>query len=144
MKAMRFALVVTLAFLLLGPFGHSTTAQNGKTQSDKDPSVVDWEDMRYPLAARLRHAEGVVVVRVKLNNGGKVTGAEALSGPKDLVPDCLTNAKTWRFAANSRDNAIIVYWFHIEGECHGSGPSLFALFAPNLAKITSCEGHIEP
>jgi Gram-negative bacterial TonB protein C-terminal len=144
MRAMVYGLGIALVLLVLGLFDRSVRAQKSEKQRDEQPSVVDFEDMKYPLAARLKHTEGVVVLRVRLNKDGEVLGAEALSGPRDLVPDCLANAKTWRFLPNSGESAIIVYWFRIEGLCHGFVSSQFAVFASNFARITSCEAHVEP
>lgn len=144
MKAIRYRLGLVLGLVFLLSPAHPTASQKTENQKQDEPTVVDFEEMRYPLAARLKHSEGVVVIQVKLSKDGKVLGTDALSGPKDLIPDSLSNVKTWRFAPNSHDSAIGVYWFHIEGLCHGYGSSQFAFFASNFARVTSCEAHIEP
>ncbi len=44
-----------------------------------------------------------------LDDQGKVVQAVALSGNDLLLPDCLVNAKKWRFKPNSMRAAVIVY-----------------------------------
>ena len=113
------------------------------TFQDERPKIVRFEDMRYPLAARVQHVQGVVVVKVDVDAGGVVTAATVLSGPRELVPESLKNAQKWRFAPKSPGSLPIVYEFRIEGLCNNPCPSHFIVFPPNLAVITIGEAVID-
>lgn len=107
---------------------------------DEDIGVINFMDIGYPLAARLNHVQGAVVVRVKLGNDGYVVDAEAVSGAKLLIPDCLANAKKWRFSTSKGKTAIIVYWFNIDGGlCLSSLSNQFVFYPPNVVTVRSCE-----
>jgi hypothetical protein len=87
--------------------------------------------------------EGVVVVRVKLDDSGKVVESTALSGDQLLVHDCPENVKKWHFHPNARRAAVIVYNFRLAGwECQ-TEPSFFMLQRPNFATINGCEIPLE-
>ena len=97
---------------------------------------MDFKELRYPS---LGTAQGVVVVRVKLDNQGKVVNAEALSGAPLLVQPSVVNAKTWRFKPNSQKAAIVVYNFRVKGVCFSANwSSQMILYPPNFAVITAC------
>lgn len=82
--------------------------------------------------------QGAVVVKVTLDDDGKVASAFAISGNKTLIPDTLANAKRWRFKSNPQKSAVIVYEFRLtEGTCHDNSHSLFQLIHPNFASITA-------
>lgn len=100
------------------------------------PRVASFEDIRYPLAARLQHVQGVVVVKVEVDENGIVTSASALSGPRELVAECLANAKKWRFSPKMPGSLPIVYDFRIDGLCNHPCASHFVIHPPNLAVIT--------
>ncbi len=141
MKATR-KLCVALGILLeLIVLPCIVAAQTG-TIYNKDIHVVDYKDMQFPAMALTVRDEGIVVVQVKLDNQGKVTDAEALSGPSLLTYGSVENAKKWRFEPNPPKAAIIVYRFRIEGDCHvgpyGGAPSQMIFFPPNFAEITVC------
>lgn len=116
------------------------------TIDNKDIHVVDYEDMYFPALAFMARIQGVVVVQVKLDNQGKVTDSEALSGPAFLTQGSAENARKWKFEPNSEKAAIIVYSFRIEGDCHpasnGGFTSQMIFFPPNFAKITACASPI--
>jgi hypothetical protein len=102
-----------------------------------------FEEMAYPLKAWLTHAEGAVVILLKLDDDGRVLTSTALSGARALVPDCISNSKRWRFPPGSRRSAILIYLFRIEGVCHLPCRSQFLFRPPNLATITIGEPTIE-
>ena len=103
---------------------------------DDRPKVARFEDMRYPLVARVQHVEGVVVVKVEVDEKGAVVTATALSGPRELVPESILNAKKWRFIERNAGNLLIVYEFRIAGLCNQPCPSHFVVRPPNFAVIT--------
>jgi TonB family protein len=112
---------------------------------DKDIRVGNFQEMRYPLEARLLHIQGVVVVRAKLDKDGKVIDAQAISGARSLIPDTLTNVKTWNFAPNTQKTVVIVYHFKIEdGLCMSELSSQFVFYPPNLMTVRSCEPVVMP
>ncbi len=98
--------------------------------------VAHFEDLAYPLRARLSHVEGAVVVRVKINGSGEVTDAGAISGAKLLIPDVVANAKKWRFFSDSARVAVLVYDFRFEGMCSAPCPSHLVFRPPNRAYVT--------
>jgi|SRR5882724_11993773 len=112
--------------------------QNGAVD-DKDIRVVDFEDMKYPPVARASRIQGVVVIRVKLDGGGRVAETSAVSGMELLVRDSLLNAKKWRFKPNSEKGAVIVYVFRLPGgECK-SEVSLAMFRPPNIMTVIGCD-----
>ncbi len=136
---MRLNRCVTFAGLLCFTVGSVRfLACQDHTISDKEISVLKYEDLTYPTEARASWTEGTVVVRVKLDGNGNVTNATAISGAAALIPDCLANARKWRFRPNEHESSIIVYDFRMPGgEC--KAPSFFMLMKPNFARITGCE-----
>ena len=101
------------------------------------------EEMEYPLAARLKQVQGVVVIVVEVDQAGKAVRTSALSGPRLLVPGALANAKTWTFHRTSIGRAVIVYDFRIEGSCKLPCRSQFLFRAPNVAVIRTGQPMIE-
>jgi outer membrane biosynthesis protein TonB len=69
-------------------------AQSGEsvTTYDEEISVLKFEPLIFPIGARVRHVQGVVVVRASLDANGNVLEASAISGAKALVPDCLATS----------------------------------------------------
>jgi TonB family protein len=144
MKATMRCSLLALTLLLFTPF-NTITAKQGGTIWDDDIKIVDFEELRYPLSARLAHVQGVVVVRVTLDDRGKVVDSVAISGAKSLITDSVSNAKNWRFRPSAQKAAVIVYQFRIDdGLCHGAASSHFVFRPPNFASITSCESVVEP
>ncbi len=110
---------------------------------NEDIGIVRFEVLTYPVVARGTHAEGAVVVRVKVDSDGKVASAIAISGPKLLIPDCVSNAKKWLFKPEKSRDVVIVYIFKFEGLCYSSCPSSFHFSPPNAATITVGEGVVQ-
>jgi TonB family protein len=134
---------IVLLLLMFGALGCVfAQSQKDRTIYDKEISVLDYEDLVFPAIAATAHVEGVVVVRIELDDNGKVLDAEALSGPDLLVHQTVENARKWRFKPNPKHAAIIVYNFRIEGVCHsvrqGSSFSQMIFYPPNFAAITAC------
>jgi TonB family protein len=138
MKRTARPLISVIVLFALGALT-PVVAQEDKVVFDKDIRVEAYEELSYPLPARTQRIQGVVIVRVKLDDEGRATDAVAISGADALVGDCLANAKKWRFQPNLRKSAIIAYHFKMPGgECK-SPYSLFILERPNLVTITGCE-----
>jgi hypothetical protein len=140
---MKKLLVTVIALLLcsvaVSPLrGGQDNPPGEKAISDKALKLVDYEDLTYPPVGRTAHVEGVVVIRAKLNDQGKVTDAVAISGNEVLIPASIENAKRWRFQPNSERAAIIVYNFRLTSGVSKSGCSHFMLDPPNFATVTSC------
>ena len=113
-------------------------AQEDTTVNDKDIKIIHFEELNYPTLARVAHIEGVVVIRVILDEQGNVAKAVAISGNELLIGDSLANAKKWKFQPNARKMAVIVYSFTLLLADCGPVTSFFMLRSPNLATITSC------
>jgi TonB family protein len=141
MNAMLRKVTVVNAIVFVAALALITTAR-ADTIYNKDIQVIEYADLEFPAIAVTAHVEGVVVVRVSLDDKGKVVDVDALSGPSLLTRQSLENAKKWRFEPNPQKAAIIVYDFHIEGACHaaraGGSASQMIFFPPNFAKITAC------
>jgi protein TonB len=57
--------------------------------------------VQYPEAARTRGVQGAVVVQVKIDGGGNVSDAQALSGPDELRRPALQSVLNWHFTSDS-------------------------------------------
>jgi TonB-like protein len=138
-------LIVILLCLLgiPGLNGMQDKTSNEQTIQDKDLKLVDFEDLTYPALGRTAHIQGVVVIRTRLNDQGKVVDATALSGSDVLIPASIENAKGWRFQPNPQHAAIIVYNFRLTDAVSKSDCSHFMLQSPNFATITSCVSTIQ-
>lgn len=144
MKATIRCSLLGVTILLFTSFS-AIRAKQERTIWDEDVKIMDFEELRYPLSARLSHVQGVVAVKVTLDDRGKVVDSVAISGAKSLIPDSVANAKKWRFRPSSQKEAVIVYQFRIDdGLCHGVASSHFVFRPPNFATITSCESVVEP
>ncbi len=91
---------------------HSSAQDNG-TILDSEIIVTSPEQMIYPPIARQANVEGIVVVKVNLDDAGKVVSATALSGARLLIPDSVANAQKWRFQPNNHKVAMVVYEFRL-------------------------------
>jgi len=110
---------------------------------DKDIKVLAFDEMKYPPLARAARIQGIVVVRVSLDDAGSVKDAEAVSGAELLVRECLTNAKKWKFRPTPQKTAVIIYQFKMPGgECK-SVSGLFMFRGPNFATIIGCDVPVE-
>jgi TonB family protein len=132
---MRLPLVLLLAATLL--VGQDQPILN------EDIEIFNFVPLDYPLVARLNHVQGAAVVRVKVDALGNVTSATALSGPKQLISDCVSNAKKWRFRPEKSRDVVIIYVFKIEGLCQLPCKSLFSFSPPNLATITTGDAGVD-
>lgn len=103
---------------------------------DETVKTMHFEALTYPLAARFAHIQGNVVVRARLDDQGRVTSSEAVSGAKGLIPECLSNSKKWRFQPNPQKTVFIIYRFKFEGLCNQPCSSQFLFEPPNMALIT--------
>jgi len=141
----RLAVYALLAFgLLLVGIRSNVKAEQEQTTYDDEIKLVSFEDLDYPRLARVTRVQGVVVIRAGLDEKGNVVSATPISGSKALIPDCLSNAKKWKFKPNAHNSIVIVYEFRFEdGACHDRSHSLFLLRHPNFASITTCNPVIE-
>jgi TonB family protein len=146
---MRKQMRVVLGALLVLACGLLPAQQDRHEQpiKDEDIVVISFEELRYPAIARTSRVQGVVVVKVNLDETGKVVSATAISGSKMLISDSLSNAQKWRFRPSVGKNAVIVYDFRLaDGRCDptkGTG-LLFVFREPNIASITSCMDPVQP
>jgi TonB family protein len=139
MKTLAMGIAAMAVFLIVTA-SRCASSDVDTTVYDRDVRVVDFADLRYPPVVEIAHIQGVVVIRVKLDEQGQVTATEAISGESLLIPACLENAKKWHFKPNPLKTAIIVYNFRIEGECHrGERSSQMTFYPPNFASIIGCE-----
>jgi len=139
MKAVICIFAFALALFVFGsPYSVRAQTQNGSPVNDQEIRVVDFKELIYSPLARNAQIQGVVVIRVKLDDQGKVTEAVAISGPEIFYLDCLSNVKNWRFKPNPKKTAVVIYDFKIlEGRCN-SDSSLFVLQGSNIATILVC------
>lgn len=151
MRKKRVSITFGLACLLwagaLLVFGAGTSrrayAQNDEPISDRETKLLDFSDLEYPPLGRTALIQGIVVIRAKLDDKGNVIDTTALSGSEVLAPDCLSNAKKWRFKPNFKKAVIIVYNFRItEGESK-SACTHFEVVPPNFATVTACMPKIQ-
>ncbi len=111
---------------------------------DEDVIVTHAEPMSYPLEGRAHVSEGAVVVQVQVGADGRVISASALSGPKLLIDQCVSNARRWTFERSSRNRAVIVYLFRIRGACDLPCPSNFEFYPPNVVVVTIGRPFVTP
>lgn len=118
--------------------GPSLTAQTPDAfVPDDSVKVAHFESLRYPLVARVTSVQGIVVVKAMLDKEGRVSSVEPLSGPRQLVADCVANASKWTFHPTGAKTVIIVYDFRIVGLCDQDCSSQFIYKPPNMAVITA-------
>jgi TonB family protein len=135
-------ILVLAAWLTLFPSAF-VRAQQSETINDEDIHVVDFVGLAYPTIPQTATVEGVVVIRVRLNEQGKVSEAYAISGPKLLINASLENAKKWSFEPNAKKAAILIYEFRIRGECpRDNNSSQFVFEKPNFSTVTACRRHL--
>lgn len=117
--------------------GGVLAAGQNATIFNEEIKPLSFDTLDYPLAARLMRVQGVVVVRVTLDDGGRVLDSKAISGPEKLIADCLANSKKWRFHPNLEKSAVIVYQFKLEGLCLSGCPSRTTFWPPNFVTVIS-------
>ncbi len=122
---------------------NSATAQQGVMLNDKDIHVVHYEKLEYPPAAASDKIEGVVVVKLRLDDDGRVLDAAALSGAPMLSLLAVPNARKWQFSPNPQKAAIIVYNFRIGAGCRRKSPySQMTFNPPNFVTIVNCKAPV--
>jgi hypothetical protein len=105
--------------------------------------VLHFDDLVYPTSALTTRLQGLVVVRVSLDEAGTVVDATALSGHEWLIPPSLANVKKARFQPTPRRAAIVVYDFRLaDGDCHTTTQTI--LQGRNLFTVTSCPMTVQP
>ena len=127
-------LLLTVSFNLLG---------QDQPILNEDIGIFAFEPMSYPLTAKVTHIQGAVVVKVSIDSNGNVASSAAVSGPKQLIPDCLSNARKWRFRPEKSRTAVIVYLFKIEGLCQLPCASYFSFSPPHIATVTVGEAVVD-
>jgi TonB family protein len=131
--------LMVLGLLTLSTGTHAQAAQGTVIAYDQHPRMRDFAELEYPPLARQEMVDGVVVVRIQLDDQGAVVSSTALWGSRYLVPDCLANIKKWHFEPGPVKTGVIIYDFQITyaelcaGPCH----SQFAIRPPNFATITA-------
>ena len=136
-------LAVLVSLLATDNYARQVAVQPDRTISNNDMKLVNFEGLTYPTVGRTARIQGVVVVRAGLDDQGQAVETSAISGPGPLIPDCLANAKKWRFQPNAEKAAVIVYHFRLTDAISKSGCSHFMLEPPNFATITSCVPEIQ-
>jgi TonB family protein len=145
MTIQKRAILVRITFLMVVATGRILVAQQNGPVYDNDINVKSYEEMSYPPIAREARIQGTVVISATLDGAGRVTSTTAISGAKLLIPDCLSNAKKWRFSPNTNGLAIIIYEFRLaEGRCNHETSHLFAFREPNRVSIIACEETWQP
>jgi TonB family protein len=130
---------------LLAAAGTNPQSAQEEPLDDRDIKLSSFVDLPYPPLARAAAVQGVVVVKLKLDDAGNVASAFAISGSKALIQDVLANAKQWKFEPNAKKSAVLVYDFRIGGgACHDNTRSIFQLVHQNFASITTCSPVVNP
>lgn len=148
MKRLRIISIVLAAALL--PLANRSPLPAGQVglegiPDDEDISVASFEEMGYPVQGLLAGVEGDVVVKVKLDDQGKVVLATGVCGSRALTNDALENAKKWQFRPNAAKTAVIIYEFRFaDGTCGATLNQLFVFREPNIASVTACPSHSQP
>ena|SRR5947207_3201054 len=142
------AVTIVAAIFVAGLACYSKAQEAKDSTIHKQDIVVEaLQGLDYPSLPRLARASGRVVVRVELDEAGKVVSAVALPGATPaFVPDSIFNAQNWRFRPNPGKAAEIVYEFRmLDHYCdeHRS-QSLFEFKVPNSVTITGCPAHVQP
>ena len=117
--------------------GGSHLPATGNHQKGDEPRIAHFEQMRYPLSARIRAVEGVVVLKGSVSSKGSVEQVSVLSGPPLLTEDAASNLRKWLFQSPLAGDVIVVYWFRISGLCEAPCPSSVEFHPPNLMVITT-------
>ena len=135
--------VLSVGLLLL--LGHvPALAQSTAAGSAVPVKTTSFEEMRYPLSARLRGVKGAVVVRLVIDPAGEVQAAEALSGDPALAGEAAKNARRWKFEPGSGTRSrILLYLFQIEGLCKLPCASQFLYRPPDMVTVTMGEPVVE-
>lgn len=60
-------------------------ARQNQKMANTDSELLDFEELKYPALARMARITGAVIIRAKLDDQGKVVGAETVSGAAPLA-----------------------------------------------------------
>jgi TonB family protein len=141
MKINASGLFLIMSLLAVGSLSYAN-AQEDKIVNDDDIKITHFEEFNYPTFAHAARIEGVVVVRVILNDRGDVVKAMAISGKEPLIRACIPSVMKWKFQPNARKMAVIVFNFTMPiGACDSS---LFMLQGANFVTIIACPPPVEP
>jgi TonB family protein len=102
-------------------------------------------DLTYPPEALAARVRGFIVLGLVLDDQGRVTSADVLSGAPLRAAPPAANAREWVFEPQSAGSTVLVYRFDIDsGRCNEDARSLFRLQSPTLATVTACTGPGRP
>jgi hypothetical protein len=102
-----------------------------------EPKILHFERLAYPLSAKVRAIQGLVVAEALVSPEGRIENAKVLSGPEALRGDTIASLKRWIFASSSPGKIIVVYWFRVSGLCEAPCPSGFEFYPPNFVIVTT-------
>lgn len=111
---------------------------------DEDVVIFRSVELEYPRGAASAHVQGIVVVKVTMDDAGEILSAAALSGPKLLIDASVANARRWALKPTRSKAAILVYNFRIEDAICKSASSFYVLRPPNVSVITACHEPLNP
>lgn len=92
-RTLLLPIVCLLAVFVLARQALAQVAVEDDVVYDEEIVVLRYEEVAYPRLAAAARIQGIVVVRVTLNDAGDVRSADALSGPKVLVEPSVVNAR---------------------------------------------------
>jgi TonB family protein len=119
-------------------------AQGDETIPPSEINVLEFEPPKYPPLAHQTRTQGLVVVRAKLDAGGRVTEATALSGHALLVAEAVANIRKWQFQPNAHHAVVVVYEFKLSDTRCSFPSGFFELEVGNLARTTACPSTLNP
>ena len=90
------------------PVPPAPSVQDASVSLDFPIRLLSKTPIKYPDAARLAHVEGVVVVKLLIDEMGQVMKAELVSGDKRLAKSVLASVKSWRFEPELENGRPIV------------------------------------
>ena len=133
------ALVVTLILVTVGTASicFAQTPVASEQSPDADAEVLHFEVLNYPLFAKVRSIQGVVVLKASTDREGNVRAVTALSGGSALRHDAAENLKKWKFRRPIGGEVVVVYWFRFSGVCEAPCLSGFEFHPPNMAIVTT-------
>lgn len=94
----------------------------------------------YPEAARRAGIQGAVVLKLRIDEAGKVVGSTVLSGPSALAEYSQENVGIWFYGRGGKSRTdVVVFEYRIEdGLCHDGSSSLTIWRHPGLVSIVTC------
>lgn len=111
---------------------------------DEEVQVLRSQEMTYPRLGASARIHGIVVVKLTLDDDGRVRSAEPLSGPKVLVEPSVANARLWAFRPTRSKAIILLYDFRLDDAMCGSVVSFYTFQAPNVSVIRACHEPLNP